>query len=108
MKHFLLAAITLAVIGATTFAQSNDRIAGAITGRVIRAGGQPFANIAVIIRRVGGIQASPGITTTDDDGKFRVDDLAPGVYSVFASVPEYVTDRDANEPQYYRPGDTVR
>jgi hypothetical protein len=44
---------------------------------------------------------------TDEDGRFRADDLAPGMYSVFAYAAGYVTEADPVERQTYRPGDVV-
>jgi hypothetical protein len=49
--------------------------------------------------------------TTDTEGNFRVSDLDPLTYSVFASFPTYVTaPRDPDSPQapYYRIGDSIK
>jgi uncharacterized protein (DUF2141 family) len=52
--------------------------AGAITGRVLDADGEPMPSIAVEVERGGG-------ATTDEKGQFRIGGLAPGKYRVKAA-----------------------
>lgn len=78
-----------------------------ITGRLVNDSGQAIPNAAVYVRKVG---ASANISRnigTDEDGRFRADDLPPGAYTVSAYVPGFVNETDTLDRQYYRPGETV-
>lgn len=120
-RHILFA--TILMIGAATSAkpqltargQTSDEAAAqkaaeqrasSIAGRVVNESGQPMPNAIV---NIFGTSKQPARRTinTDEDGKFRVDDLPPGVYSVLAQVRGYVPARDQRDPVYYRPGDLV-
>jgi hypothetical protein len=50
-------------------------------------------------------------TSTDEQGKFALENLTPGAYMVFADVPGYVIapdiDDNNREQKYYRPGDSL-
>ncbi|MGH8598983.1 MAG: carboxypeptidase regulatory-like domain-containing protein, partial [Gammaproteobacteria bacterium] len=79
----------------------------AITGRVIDESGQAIPNAAINVRRVG-MQANLSRSVgTDQDGRFRADDLTAGAYSVGAYAPGYVAAADSIERRYYRPGEAV-
>lgn len=91
-------------------AASNDaRRKGVITGRVLAEDGQPLVNAQVFFRARNAARRQDDSATTDADGNFRVDNLAPGVYSVDVSAAGYVrppTNENASR-NFYRPGDNV-
>jgi protocatechuate 3,4-dioxygenase beta subunit len=91
------------------------RAADTITGRVLGEGGEPLGGISVaaIPRSFTPNYRAPHTALTDDEGGFRVVGLEPGIYSVSASVPGYVTEPDPLTGRVggeYKPGDpaTVR
>jgi carboxypeptidase family protein len=61
-----------------------DLPAGVIAGRVVRASdGSPLRGASVSAHRVdGGSPVSGGSTATDEDGKYRIEGLSAGRYSV--------------------------
>jgi Carboxypeptidase regulatory-like domain len=86
--------------------KANEQRANSITGRVVNEAGQPIANVTVraslIAKRV-----TLRITGTDDEGRFRVDDLTRGVYNVMVYAPGYTSFTNLAEQRFYRAGDTV-
>lgn len=60
---------------------------GEITGRVLDAQGQPLKGVEVTLLHGG--DKSPRKQTSDDQGHFRFDGLASGVYSVTAALDGY-------------------
>lgn len=86
---------------------STKRGASSITGRLVDDSGQPIPNAAIFVRKAGSSTNQSRSLGTDEDGRFRADDLAPGAYSVSAFVPGYVTTTEALERQYYHAGDVV-
>jgi carboxypeptidase family protein len=118
MKRPLLTAILLvcaAILGphSLTLGQTNEKSAtqksseqrgSSITGRVVNESGQPISNAAVYISAVGR-QSQNRNASTDEDGKFRADDLPRGLYNVAAQVRGYT--RATSQTTYYKPGDTV-
>ena len=90
---------------------ASRRAAGSITGRVVAEGGQPLAGVSVSAVVAGEAKVEPRSTGTNQDGKFRLDDLAPGAYRVIVNAPGYVTASEASQGRrewpYYRPGDSV-
>lgn len=83
------------------------RRADSIEGRISSDDGQPLIKVQVRLSRVGLIHSLSRAVGTDDEGRFIVDDLAPGTYSVSAIAPGYVLDNEEREPKYYRSGDTI-
>jgi protocatechuate 3,4-dioxygenase beta subunit len=82
--------------------------AGRITGRVTTDAGRPVADALIYVRRAG--VASMHTTATDEDGRFRTDELPAGAYSVVANAPGYVLPEQEVEraqSRVYRPGDSV-
>ena len=64
---------------------------GVITGKVLNSSGQPLRNARVYVRehnkpQIGALR----YVTTGQDGEFRIVNLRPGDYDVFA-VPSYAT-----------------
>jgi hypothetical protein len=57
---------------------------GAITGRVTKAAGGPFAGVQVVATDQSGREQS---ATSGPDGSFRLDQLTPGTYDVRAQPP---------------------
>ncbi|HXG64212.1 MAG TPA: carboxypeptidase-like regulatory domain-containing protein, partial [Blastocatellia bacterium] len=87
--------------------QSGER-RGAITGRVVDEGNRPLAHIGVSVFQAG----LSGTTNrreagTDEDGRFRVDDLAAAAYSIRPYAPGYVRSATSDSRQYYRIGDAA-
>jgi len=79
------------VLGLTFFAVPAAAQSGSITGRVTAAdGGRPIAG-ARVEARVSGRTA--GSATTDDNGQFRIVNLAEGSYSVTAARIGYQVQR---------------
>jgi hypothetical protein len=114
----LLPAISLPLVYAArveTHAQKDGagarppNVTGAIEGQVVDENGQPVAHVPVNIsaRVSGGVQRPSNMLATDEEGKFRVNNLEAGVYSVWAPVPGYVPESNADGPRYYRLGDVV-
>ncbi|GAC1446859.1 MAG: hypothetical protein NVSMB56_09610 [Pyrinomonadaceae bacterium] len=88
---------------------SNDAQRKSITGRVLAEDGQPLANAQVSLRSRSTARRQDDSATTDADGNFLVDNLAPGVYSVDVYAAGYVRPpTNENAPRsFYRPGDKV-
>jgi protocatechuate 3,4-dioxygenase beta subunit len=88
-------------------APAESRRTGAITGRVVGEDGQAVADARVTVYAVNstGLRATSLTVTTDADGNFRADGLAPAAYAVSAYLPGYVTPRP--DATYYRLGETA-
>jgi protocatechuate 3,4-dioxygenase beta subunit len=90
---------------------SRERGSGVITGRVVGESGEPLPGALVYVGRRGAVPqlSNTQRVATDEEGNFKVAGLDPGLYSVFANIPGYVTDADflTGRPAAYRPGDTV-
>lgn len=87
--------------------ESTKRRESSITGRLVNESGQPIPNAAVYVRKVGAQSNVNRSIGTDQDGRFRAEDLTSGAYSVSAYVPSYVPATDSVDRQYYRPGEAV-
>ena len=87
--------------------ESTKRRESSITGRLVNESGQPIPNAAIYVRKVGAQANVNRSIGTDQDGRFRAEDLTSGAYSVFANVPAYVPATDSVDRQYYRPGEAV-
>ncbi len=111
---FCLLTATGVLCASQTLAQqsnpgSSDKTTGAITGRVINSIGEPLAGASVSAYQVGR-GGNPGMTTANDRGEFKIDGLAPGIYSVGASLPGYISLQNSYSRDlmaYYRLGDSV-
>jgi len=87
--------------------KTGDRRATSITGQVLNEAGQPVRNAVVSVFAVGSARPERRNTNTDEEGKFRADDLPRGVYGVVTRARGYVFAPDPTEQSYYRPGDSV-
>lgn len=120
-RHILLAAIL--IIGATApsrrfplaFAQAGNTAASqetkepssnAIAGRVVDESGEAIRNGTVLVIRRNK-QPVRRVISLGEQGRFRVDDLPRGVYSVSVQIPGYVLVGETGEPTSYKPGDTA-
>jgi protocatechuate 3,4-dioxygenase beta subunit len=101
----------------TTKTQKESK-ASSIKGRVVGDDGQPMANVPVIATPIGrgaarrlGPAGQGAQTSTDDDGAFEFESLAPASYVISASAPGYITPpppiEDENGPGVYRAGDVA-
>jgi len=86
--------------------RSADRRANSISGRVADESGQPmsYAIVNVAGRGNGSVRRTTGV---DDDGRFRIEDLPPGLYLISTLVRGYIPVADKGGPPFYRPGDSV-
>jgi Carboxypeptidase regulatory-like domain len=84
-----LASLCACVAQAQTTSSSPNK--GVITGRVIGEDGQPLAGVSIRVTsaRSGSTSARPLLT--DEEGNFRLTELAPASYSLTAALPAYVT-----------------
>ena len=87
---------------------TEEAAGGSITGSVVNESGQALAGARVSVRSNGG--GAVRISITDAEGNFRVDDLAPALYSVSVFYPAYVMPsiNPTWTPRYSRVGDSLR
>lgn len=89
-----------------------------IKGRVTDEGGQPVEDASVFVLPAGAFSAQGSLaalkirpTSTDEDGRFDIDNIDAGAYSLLAYAPGYVTvaglSIDGGVQRYYRPGEFV-
>ena len=86
--------------------RANNRRARAITGRVLSDSGQPLFNAQVSIMEIGRRRTGSRTVNTDEEGRFRFNDLPRGNYAISTRPPGYVVE-PPSEPRFYRPGDEV-
>jgi hypothetical protein len=98
-----------AVIAQQRLAQTKPIEARAITGRVVTESGQPLPSVSVVARSVDVSTAQR--TSTDSEGRFKLQQLDAGLYRLSANLPGYVSDDQEIDPNdsgtFYRPGDSV-
>jgi hypothetical protein len=113
---FLFATTVLAQQPAGDQAKTADKSAtqkqvkerrGTIKGRAVNDSGQPLANVGINLFTVGATQGHRRGLSTDEDGKFEIDDLSPAAYQITPYAPGYVLAVNPNERRYYRIGDEV-
>jgi protocatechuate 3,4-dioxygenase beta subunit len=89
-----------------------------ITGRVVDQNNAPLEDTTILSLPAGLANAQQAAmtaasirpTSSDEQGRFSIDNVAPGAYLIYADLPGYVAapdDNEAREPKYYRPGDTA-
>lgn len=100
----------IAAFNSSRSTQDRRAATRAITGQVL-GDGAPLQNVQV---SVGAIRTAPSAyrsAMTDADGKFRIDDLEPSVYTIRVSAPGFVISpgavEESAEELYYRPGESV-
>ena len=112
LVYFVVAmalALTPSVRAQTVASEPLNKPTGAITGRVISSAGEPLAGASVSAFGVG-TTARPAGTTADARGNFKLDGLAPGVYSLSAGMPGYVNPQRPglnDAATYYHLGDSA-
>ncbi|HEX6623074.1 MAG TPA: carboxypeptidase regulatory-like domain-containing protein [Pyrinomonadaceae bacterium] len=93
-------------------AKATKGVAGSITGRVLGDGGEPVAG-ARVFAITSSTSRGPGepTATTDASGSFKLDNLAPGLYTINAVLRGHVPDPNeypSGGPRtLHRPGDSV-
>lgn len=83
-------------------AQGNQK---KITGRVT-VDGRAAADVAITAQQTGGKQFRR-LAATGDDGRFTINDLPNGVFTLLVSMPGYVSQSASEQAAHYRPGDSV-
>ena len=92
--------------------RASSSYTGTITGRVTGDDGRPLPDAMIILYRASArVQGPPQGVTADAEGKFQASNLPPGLYTVGASLPGFVSAQDAaiesGESKLYRLGDSV-
>ena len=80
---------------------------GAITGRVIGPDGQPMADARVIALRISERSGSWLSAVVADDGNFKLTGLSPGIYTLQAHAPGYISAETPAENAIHRIGENV-
>ncbi|MGH9802075.1 MAG: carboxypeptidase regulatory-like domain-containing protein [Blastocatellia bacterium] len=102
----LLLLLSIGASAQTTSQPATANKGGSIAGRVLGDDGQPLADVTVNLISASSNRSARRITTTDDEGSFKIKDLPSGAYTITASVPGFVTSED-QASSFYRPGDQV-
>ena len=98
--------------------ESRTGTSRSIKGRVTDEGGQPVQDASVYVMPAGSFSAQNSLavlkarpTSTDENGRFDIDNIDAGAYSLMAYAPGYVTvlglSMDGGVQKYYRPGEFV-
>ena len=80
---------------------------GAITGTVILEDGSPVEDVQIDLGQGNSRPAEWRSTKTGSDGNFKVTGLGPGLYSLYATLPGYLTSSGDSESASGRIGDHV-
>lgn len=110
MSKLTILAVAILIVGAGAALGQSDstkRREGSITGRIVNEAGQPIPNAGVYLRKSGVSSGLNRTITTDEDGRFKADDLTPGAYTITAAVPGYVPEIDPVQREYHRIGESV-
>lgn len=91
----------------STRARAAERRASSITGRIFSDSAQPILNASVRVVEIGKSKPAMRSSGTDGEGRFRVEDLPRGIYSIIPEAPGYVADYEALRQRPHRPGDNV-
>lgn len=103
---------------AATQARTASRRERVITGRIIDENNQPVQDAFMMVFPAGLVNtpqtaqlaAKIRTTSTDEQGRFAVENLTPGAYKLMPMIPGYVNAPDADqdlERNYYLTGDSV-
>jgi hypothetical protein len=93
------ALFVLSLITQVTLAQVSDPTPASIEGQVVSTTtGQPLRKVAMQLFRRGETTFGLGVISamSDDNGKFKVDNVAPGNYGLFGSRTGYVSESRFN------------
>lgn len=97
----------------TAAKDKSQRANAFIKGRVIGEGNRPVAGAAILafpVNLTGNPQAVMSSLfrpiSSDADGRFELDGLQPGAYTILANSPGYVLS-DSDSQSFHRPGETV-
>ncbi len=85
MRAAAAASASLALVFLASVPASAQR--GAIVGRVLDTDGVALPGVTV--EAVGPAQVEPRLEVTDREGRYRVDGLPPGRYTVFFTLPGF-------------------
>ncbi|MFL6273851.1 MAG: carboxypeptidase regulatory-like domain-containing protein [Blastocatellia bacterium] len=112
MKNVFAIGLILLMLGASAAAQTaaaakSDKRAGTISGRLTDTAGQPIPHAVIYVTGASSQRRESRNTSTDEQGRFRITDLARGVYNVFPVAPSYVTAEEETRRRTYRAGDTA-
>lgn len=111
MKNVFAIGLILLMLGASAGAQTaaakSDKRAGTISGRLTDTAGQPIPHAIVYVTGASSQRRESRNTSADEQGRFRITDLARGVYNVFPVAPGYVTAEEETQRRTYRAGDTA-
>ncbi|HEX7334117.1 MAG TPA: carboxypeptidase-like regulatory domain-containing protein [Pyrinomonadaceae bacterium] len=80
---------------------------GNVSGSVVTESGQPLANVEVSVRPVTSEGLPITNLTTNREGVFKATGLAPGSYTVSASIPAYIPKSPPSHPVVQNTGDSV-
>jgi len=108
----LLSALGLAVHGQAESSPPPRRAVeptkGTISGKIVNENGEPMVGATLLVRRVNALTTGR-MSSTDTEGSFLINNLDPGLYTIFANAPGYTAvPSDPDAPTYYRIGDSVR
>ncbi len=108
MRQRLLVLLLCVLCAWVASAQSKRE--GAITGRILGDDGRPVAGVEVSAHRVGLKRGSEYSAISDEEGRVQFNNLAPGVYSLNASLPGFVVEGASHAGAVYRIGEqaTIR
>jgi protocatechuate 3,4-dioxygenase beta subunit len=113
MQSSLIRCLLLLAFTAGAFAQAKDDHTASIAGRITR-GDQPLAGVLVFANRsnnYGGWQATSGAAKTDEDGRYKLTNLAAGQYLIMPrALADVFTGSDtlsAGKPVLVQAGETV-
>ena len=84
-----------------------DRRASSITGRIVGDSAQPISNAVIRVTEIGKLRPNFRTTSADGEGRFRVEDLTRGLYSVIPDAPGYIAEDEDLRQKSYRPGDNI-
>jgi len=92
--------------GSSSSKAANKR-ASSITGRVTTDSGEPIPNAIIRTNQLGKSQNTQQTTSSDEDGRFRAEDLARGLHNIWVNAPGYVEAEAEPTQRINRSGDSV-
>jgi hypothetical protein len=104
LSLMLLTSIVIGQASGANAAKADQR--GAITGQVLADDGQPLVGIGVYVTRNAGDRTINRPVTTDEEGRFKVNDLPRGSYRVLPQANGYINTQNVFQRTYH-PGESV-